>query len=264
MAMILRDKKGQAALTDAMFFLLIVTGLSVFLYSFANTFGANVDRGLLRQGNSDFASSALSTILYSSTPRDPANSIYQDGVEIDHLLAYIKEDFATEKTGAIESLSDETKMVLAKNVYATLSPISNSFDYLFFIYIKNEDRYVFAFMHLSNPAYFCKYAGNAGLDACRNFDPSKPAHSNLFCTSLSAEKISSIYARAGSTGQAFSTLKLVRKSASSASEPSTVPAEADLIIWSPVDLKEVIDQPTSWGCEEKQGIEFSVNPQPTA
>ena len=36
------NTKGQAAVTDALYFLLLVTSLSVFLFGFANSYGNNI------------------------------------------------------------------------------------------------------------------------------------------------------------------------------------------------------------------------------
>jgi len=261
-AVIFRGRKGQAALTDAMFFLLIVTGLSVFLYFFANSFGENVNRALLRQSNSDFAASTLATILYSSTPRDPNGSIYDKDAEIDHLLAYIKEDYASHGPPDTELLlSPDTKKVIASDIKAILSPISNSFDYLFFIWVPSSSSsptatYVVSILHMSNIASLCNYyLKNPGLpkpEMCSGFNPDDPAsqlaHIDLFCNNLSVDKVSKLYSRTGTAGQAFSKIKLVKKidpSNRSSDSFDESDAEADFIIWSPVDVVQLTQD---WGC----------------
>src|SRR3989344_3312120 len=59
----LKENRGQAAVTDALYFLLIVTSISVFLFSFSNGYGNTVSAQIVQNYNSDFATDALKTIL---------------------------------------------------------------------------------------------------------------------------------------------------------------------------------------------------------
>ena len=90
------NSKGQAAVTDALYFLLIVTGVSILLFSFANSYGNTVREKITSNYNTTFSTDALKTILYSSTPRDPSKSLYDDPtrIEVDHLLEVLKEDYS--------------------------------------------------------------------------------------------------------------------------------------------------------------------------
>ncbi|MBI4044395.1 MAG: hypothetical protein HY392_01680 [Candidatus Diapherotrites archaeon] len=141
--------RGQAAVTDALYFLLIVTGITIFLFGFANSYGVTVDSELVKNYNVDFTTDALKTILYSSVPRDPEQSLYDNSGEIDHLLAYVKEDFSDNS-----KLEPATKKVLAQNIIGIMNPVANNFDYLFIISVPegftNPESFVFVFFHKSN------------------------------------------------------------------------------------------------------------------
>ena len=126
------NQRGQASLTDALFFLLIVAGLSTLLFMFNTSYGKNVELQLARQYNSDYAQSALKTILYSSVPRNPESSLDDLGSveEIDYLMAVVKEDFADD--GA---LTETSKARLVNYVGQVMYPLSRTFEYIFSIYI---------------------------------------------------------------------------------------------------------------------------------
>ena len=126
------NNKGQAAVTDALYFLLIVTGVSILLFSFANSYGNTVREKITNNYNTTFSTDALKTILYSSTPRDPSKSLYADPakIEVDPLLAFLKEDYSDDG-----SISCSAKKVLAKDIKEILSPIATNFDYAFFVSI---------------------------------------------------------------------------------------------------------------------------------
>ena len=90
-------QRGQAAVTDAIYFLIVVSFLSVFMFGFSNSYGNNVKEKIYNEYSTSFATSAMKTILYSSTPRDPKKSIYDSAGkddEIDYLLAMVKEDYS--------------------------------------------------------------------------------------------------------------------------------------------------------------------------
>ena len=138
-------QSGQAAITDALYFMLIVTGLCVFLFGFANTYGNNANQQFQSNYHSDFATDSMKTMLYSSIPRDVEQTLYDESsnAEIDYLLAYIKEDYSDDG-----SLSMETRTVLADNIGRILAPIKDNFDYMFIIRLpppslNNEFIYIF-------------------------------------------------------------------------------------------------------------------------
>ncbi len=225
------DRKGQAAITDALYFLLIVTALCVFLFSFANNYGVSASSLIVRQYNADYSTSALKTILYSSTPRDPVDSLYDDDVEIDHLLAYIKEDYADD-----EKLEKETAEVLAKNIKSIMSPKADSHDYIFSISIPNEDKFVFVFFHFSN--FVDKAQSGARWPI---YGPGDPSHFDVFCgikkppateNSITRDTIANLIAKVGDTSQSSAKIKLVKEEKGHFED---FKAQADLIMWNAIN-----------------------------
>ena len=142
------NQKGQAAVTDALYFLMIVTFLSIFLFGFANSYGNSVKQQINDELNVTFATNALKTILYSSTTRDPGASINDPDAEIDYLAAILKEDFADD-----QELSEPTRKVLGKTISRILSPIEDNLDYIFIITTAGneaEKKIVFMYVHTTN------------------------------------------------------------------------------------------------------------------
>ncbi len=127
------NSKGQAAITDAMFLLMIVTGLASFMFLVSGSFGVNVEKSMKSLYGTDYAASALQTILYSSVPRHP-NETLDNASEVDYLLAMVKEDYANNPR-----LSDSTKKQLLKTISTTMQPLSPAYDYLFYIYIPPQE-----------------------------------------------------------------------------------------------------------------------------
>jgi len=169
---LLQNNKGQAALTDALYFLLIVSALSTLLFFFAANYGAVVSDRVVTQYWREYATGALETILYSSTPRIAGQSLEQ-ATEVDYLLAAVKEDFADD--GEI----DETKEVISQNIFGIMQPLSGNFDYLFYIYMSDAKEFAFVLLYtkeapkISNgrvqprdaKIYFCKPPSLASLES---------------------------------------------------------------------------------------------------
>lgn len=134
------NSKGQAALTDSLYFLLIVSGLSTMMFFYAANYGLNVQERVTNQYFREYTTSALETIVYSSTPRIAGNTL-DDATEIDYLLAAVKEDFADDKKLV------ETKASLAQNIEGIMQPIAASYDYLFYIYRPDTKEFVFTMIY---------------------------------------------------------------------------------------------------------------------
>ncbi|MFH1752442.1 MAG: hypothetical protein ABH821_05915, partial [archaeon] len=132
------NRKGQAAVTDSLFFLIIIVGLSTFLFTVVSGYGSSLSTQLSQQYSTEFVSSTLKTILYSSTPRDPSELLTAETGEIDYLLAMVKEDFFDDTV-----LRDDTKIVLGENVVAAMRPVSPTHDFIFYMYNQNDTDFVF-------------------------------------------------------------------------------------------------------------------------
>ncbi|HIH09251.1 MAG TPA: hypothetical protein HA254_01120 [Candidatus Diapherotrites archaeon] len=271
---------GQAAVTDAMYFILIVTFLSVFLFGFANTYGDSVREQISDEYNKAFATNALKVILYSSIPRDTLAQV-QDG-EVDFLLALIKEDYSDD--GVIGG--DERK-VLGRAISSILSPIQDTTDYMFYITIPDQKKFVFIYLHLTE---FEKVPYSASLKPASSEkgkfyiyksvkdDPSSPqddSHLDFFC-SVGADdsgsdallqdigydelmaKVTRLVTNVGPTSQASSSIKLVRESANKTFDKTgDFRAQADLILWDAIWLDKTDERPaelfpykspSAWNC----------------
>lgn len=120
------DSGGQAAITDALYFLTITASLCLFLFIFATQYGNSVNSSIQDRYLEEYEASALKTILYSSTPRNPSADLTSK--ELDFLLAAVKEDYADDQN------LDETQITLKNNIQAIMNSKSDSFDYIFYIY----------------------------------------------------------------------------------------------------------------------------------
>ncbi|MBI2597760.1 MAG: hypothetical protein HYW50_01035 [Candidatus Diapherotrites archaeon] len=232
--------RAQAAVTDALYFLLIVTGVSVLLFTFSNTYGNSVSTKVTTNHNTTFAADALKTILYSSTPRDPQKSLYAPAteIEVDHLLAFIKEDYSDDS-----ELLPQTKEVLAKDIIGILAPIATNYDYAFYVSVV-EEKFVFVFLKTTDVAnrvvnyYFCGQNSDY-----RDFK----------------EKLSKLLVNVGETSSSSSRIKLSLADASGGISAGTN-SQVDLVIWNATALEtfaddgsrhELIDFAGSdWGCTQ--------------
>ena len=261
------NRKGQAAVTDALFFLLVVISLSVFLFGFANSYGSSIKQQVSEESSTTFATNSLKTILYSSTPRDPSQSIYDSDAEIDYLLAILKEDYADDQI-----IGDREKLVLGKTISSILSPISDSTDYIFYITIPDKRKFVYFYFHTTN--FTKKDAGIPGRFFIYSTPEGGPSHIDYFCALGSADyttvmaKLSRMLANVGATSQASSSIKLIKEFPDGT--PGDFKSQVDLILWDAAWLGTT-EQRTSgllykdnpavpdaeWGCKKVGEVESS-------
>jgi hypothetical protein len=261
------NQKGQAAVTDALYFLMIVTFLSIFLFGFGNTYGNSVRSGISDEADTSFVTNALKSILYSSTPRDTKQSISDPNVEIDSLLALIKEDYADDET-----IGSEEREVFAKTISSIMSPVQDTKDYILTLSIPPESgrssKYIFVFIHTTNflrERAFDKY----GKLLPKSFayykpDEAKP-HIDYFCGLNNSDfaqihnNIKKLVANVGPTSQASASIKMIKH----ATFLEKYNAQIDLIVWDATWLGKTDDvadgilydsDPKSpyadWGCLE--------------
>ncbi len=263
------NQKGQAAVTDALFFLMIIISLSVFLYNFANSYGSTVQEQIQNEFQTTFATNSLKTILYTSTSRDPTETIYDPDAEIDYLLALIKEDYADD-----EKINDREKLVLSNTVSSILAPLADSTDYIFYITVPENKKIVFMFLHLTN---FTKT--DPGLPGQGFYiygaDPSE-THKDYFCgldnetiggSTINSDyetvviKLTRLLANVGPTSSATSAAKLIK--IGSDGSFGDFKAQVDLIMWDATWLGETRDRPalldvsaphSDWGCVEVSAV----------
>lgn len=139
-------ERGQAAITDALFLLIIVSGLAVLMFFFitgtptksnlnpspmdiggggGSGYGVAVNRIAMEYYATDYATSALQTLLYSSTPRHVEENLSK-AKEIDYLLAFMKEDYANDK-----KFSDSTKRLILRDLNLIMASSLPTYDFIF-------------------------------------------------------------------------------------------------------------------------------------
>ncbi|MEW6295788.1 MAG: hypothetical protein AB1467_05885 [Candidatus Diapherotrites archaeon] len=202
----LRNRKGQAAITDALYFLLIVTGLVTFLFYFSGQYGRTVSAYAASAYTSDYASAAMKSILFSSIPRNPAEDL-STSKEVDFLMAEVKEDYADDME------FDFTREQLEKNILFAMKPVEKSYDYLFFISPEEEG--------LTSVPFVFVYA--------TDFDQKKKIQYS--CSPESRGRINDFALAVSANANSFSKIKLIKIKEDDSLE--TVEAVVGLIMWTP-------------------------------
>ncbi|MEM0360470.1 MAG: hypothetical protein QXK06_04010 [Candidatus Diapherotrites archaeon] len=143
------SERAQAALADAIFLLVICSCLAALMFFFitgstvktdvgidvpgsgrlmlvkTNAYGSSVERIALEFYGTDFATSAVQTLLYSSTPRKHGERL-ADTKEVDYLLAFLKEDYANHRGFSLES-----KKLVLKDLNTIMASALSNYDFLF-------------------------------------------------------------------------------------------------------------------------------------
>lgn len=172
--MALLNKKGQSSITDALFFFLIASSLALFLYVFGTNYGNALNLQTEKEQFREYASSALKTILYSSSSRlsncslehcPPSNDPPQ---EVDFLLAAAKEDFADDGS------MDETAQTLKNTVRSIMHPLETSVDYIFFLYFPTQPDNQIPYFLFYKSEFDPANCSNPLLGGCHTFYYCRP------------------------------------------------------------------------------------------
>lgn len=201
------SRSGQAAVTDALFLLIIITGLTGFLFLFSANYGKGIADQVNRNDSFEFVSSALKTIMYQSASRDAMQTINvsnpDPGQEVDYLMAMVKEDYADDL-----NLTANTQRSLARAAYQVMRPVADTQDYAFAI--NTAQKYVLLTLWRTKfkveidpvtgkPARF----QNAGVDPAE-------AHEMFFCDpSISDNALQRLFLRVGTVTQAQALVNMV-------------------------------------------------------
>ncbi|MFH0970711.1 MAG: hypothetical protein V1776_04610 [Candidatus Diapherotrites archaeon] len=212
--------RGQAAVTDALFLLVIISSLTGFLFLFAANYGKGIADQVNRNGSFEFVSSALKTIMYQSVTRDSTQAINvlspDPDLEVDYLMAMVKEDYADD-----QNLSLNTKRSLAKSIYHVMRPIADNQDYLFAI--NTAQKYVLIILWRTNfvvqdsTGAYVPWGGTVDPERFQNVlpNPSEP-HEMFFCNpSITDNAVQKLFLRVGTATQAQSLINMVEFSGSS-------------------------------------------------
>jgi len=164
------NHKGQAALMDSIIFLTIVASITAGMFFFTINYGTQTKEQVNDFYASDFAVDSLKVITYINVLRTGDDFGYLasgETVELDYLLALIKEDYADTKT-----LSPETTKALVATLSATMKPFDRAYDYSFYLVNESEKNFLFALFALhectSDPS-ICDDATNPNKEIDRVF-----------------------------------------------------------------------------------------------
>ena len=220
-----KDRKGQASLSDALYFLLIISGLSTMLFFFAGSYGSTVEQKIISQYWSEYSTGALETILYSSTPRIAGDTL-ENAAEVDYLLAAVKEDYAD------DSEIDETAAVLAQNIYGIMQPISPNFDYLFYLYRTDLQNFAFVLIYTRDAPTIDRPPNKPVVVT--------PGNAKIyFCKPKTLNDLEALIEGAGSSSQSNARIQLIELD--DKGNAGYFVAQANLTMWipTPLDLKDL-------------------------
>ncbi len=217
-----KTDRGQAAVTDALFLLVIISSLTGFLFIFAANYGKGISDQVTRNDSFEFVSSALKTIMYQSVTRDSDDSINvaspDPAQEVDYLMALLKEDYADDG-----NLTLNTKRNMAKSVYAVMRPVADNQDYVFAINTAQE--YVLVVLWKTrflveldgSPGNYVPYTDAVDAERFQNVkaDEAEP-HEMFFCTpSVADNPLQKLFLRVGTATQAQGLISMIRIASSS-------------------------------------------------
>jgi len=151
-----RTKKGQAAITDALFFLLIIVTLSVLMFRYSSTYGSRINAAANDLYFKEYTNSVLRTTFYTSVPLDFDLNIHS-AKETDYLMTQIKQDFYADGNigyGDLNSLTNTNVRDIAKynlfhTIKATMFPLK-SHDYTFYLYHQERNKFNYFMIKLTN------------------------------------------------------------------------------------------------------------------
>jgi len=235
------NQRGQAALTDSLYFLLIVSGLAAFLFFFAASYGQIVEQQVAREYRSEYATSALETILYSSTPRIAGQTL-ENASEVDYLLAAVKEDYADDR------VLDETSAILAENISGIMQPFSDGFDYAFYIYLPDRMTFGSEEKHFTSKfAYAMFFVAGTEFEESggkvtgvsfrmekRDIVLGNTEKRILLCNPASLDDMDNLLAGVGQTAQSSAKIQMIEIAEGGAEKYP--PAQVNLTMWLPAGM----------------------------
>jgi len=212
-----------------MYFLIIATTLSAFLFSFSVLYGENLERNVQKKELQEFTSSALKTILYTTIPRDMTNP---NPKENDFLLAGLKEDYFDD-----ESFS-RTAYALRDNIQNAMIPLAPAYDYLFYFYIPPEQLASTGSSTLDSFPFFLFYKSTYTVthdpDPRYASDPryvivENQGHTFFFCRPQSISDVDNLLFAISNKSKTSGRSQLLVSQAGSDLKYRNV--QADLIVW---------------------------------
>ncbi len=198
--------KGQAAITDALFFLTIIVTLSVLLFRFSSTYGDRIDLATSNLYFKEYSNSAMKTIFYTEVPLDFSQEINESTLEVDYLMTSIKSDFYidgvigdggdTSNHSGINNLAVIPQDIQKFNLYHTIKAVMNplpTYDYLFYLYNVSDGRFEYVLIKINkytleeNPSNLRPYEVN--------YNPENTISTYYLCNPLDYEKIRNLVSK---------------------------------------------------------------------
>lgn len=208
--------RGQAAVTDALFLLVVVGVLSSSLVYFSIQYGSTINRYVASQYIIDFETSAMKTILYSSVPRDPGKNLFESK-QVDYLLAIVKEDYLGDS-----KLDPSTMDVLRNSSKIALKPLASNFDYLIFIQTV-ETPQDFVYIYLSSST--CDISGCSGTGGKAEY----------YCRAKDIDNVQGFLESVGYFAPVASGIKLSRATSTNDTEPFSAIMEMAMWVGAPLN-----------------------------
>ncbi|HRS42918.1 MAG TPA: hypothetical protein P5530_03565 [Candidatus Diapherotrites archaeon] len=154
----IKTRKGQAAITDALFFLVIIVTLSVLMFRYSSTYGSRIEKASSDLYYKEYTNSVLKTIFYVSVPLDFDLNL-EKTKQNDYLMALVKQDYyAHGKLGFsdmndldADNYLDIAKYNLFHTIKATMRPLESQ-DYLFYLY-RNKEPEGFVYFTIKNTRF---------------------------------------------------------------------------------------------------------------
>jgi len=138
------NQKGQAAVTDALFFLTIVAVVSVLMFTNAMSYGKSLIDTSVEYYENTYVISALKTLYAVSSPLEPDKYNVFDSSYNDSLFTMLKKDYYVHNA----ILSNEMKIKVMESLKEIMTPVNKNKNYLFYIYnpknIKGFDEIIMA------------------------------------------------------------------------------------------------------------------------
>jgi len=157
----LKKNKAQAAVTDSLFFLIIIVSLCVLLFRYSSTYGLRVQESISNLYFQEYTNSAMKTIFYTTVPLDFDLNLDKP-VARDYLIVAIKQDFFADghigATGSdINALNTTNNENIAKfNLFHTIKSIMrplDSYDYTFYLLNTSSSSELFHFFMIKKTQF---------------------------------------------------------------------------------------------------------------
>lgn len=238
MEAIKNDSRGQSSVADAMFFFSIASILALFLFVFSTNYGTTLRNQTEKEQFREYASSALKTILYTSTPRNPAKSL--DTVtpddEIDFLLAAAKEDYADDGNFG------DTAVTIKNTLRGIMQPLSTSADYMFFFYMPTEPQYQFPYFLFYRSVNNVNDTG--GIQDPNRCGGEKGCHEFWYCKPTDLGAVNQFLFSLSNFSRTSSKARFLSASPIPGQTPRQVDSEVHFILWPSVVFPESPKLPT--------------------